>query len=58
MKLTVAAYQLTFVLEILRDVVDLLVSTVRLVWNEGPQLADWIEIGAGLGPTIASAMAY
>ena len=58
MKLTVAAYQLTSVLEILRDIVDLLMSTVRLVWNEGPQLADWIEIGAGVGPIIASSMAY
>ena len=55
MKMAAAAYQLAIGLGALSGVVDFVMPAVRLVWSEGPQLADWIEIFSGLIAFIASA---
>lgn len=55
MKMGAAAYQMTIGLGALSGVVDLVMPAARLIWSEGPQLADWIEMFSGLVAFIASA---
>lgn len=57
MKLPTAAIQVVAAAGSIPGVLELLAPPARLIWNEGPQIADWIGICADLIASIASVMA-
>lgn len=57
MKLSTAAVQIVAAVGSLPGVLEFLAPAARVVWSEGPQLADWIGICADLIASIAGVMA-
>ncbi|MBV0892784.1 hypothetical protein KTN05_13105 [Paracoccus sp. Z118] len=57
MKLSTAAVQILAAVGSLPGALELLAPAARLIWSEGPQLADWIGICADLIASIANVVA-